>query len=217
MQLTHFLGAIAGHDRMSVRHCFPAWSTCRVPYSDGKTLADRASSWMQVVFSGLGVTIAMVAAVIAYFAWVQPQAAGDGDGPTMPAVVPTAGAGMRVALGELTPAVGAGNIRRSGDDLVIHCATGQSSDRERVVEYDLLGRYTAMEAELRVVTARDTDTRLQLRIVADGPEIAAHTLTKGKPARLNIALTGKQKMRFQLSCQFADGEMTLGDVKLIHS
>ena len=215
---------------MSPRRCFAGMvHTGRVPYSQGKTLADQASSWMQVMFGGLGVSVAIVAAVIAYFAWVQPQSpAGDGQGharsagsatpaPTPPTVPANSDAAAQIALHEFTPMVGAGTIRRSGDDLVMRCATGQSTDLLRIAEYDLLGRYQALEAELRVLTARDADTPLQLRIIADGPEIANHVLTKGGTAKLNVPLTGKQRMRFQLSCQFADGEMTLKNPKLIHS
>jgi hypothetical protein len=205
--------------------------TGRMPDSNGRTLADSASTWMQVVFGGLGVSIAIVAVVIAYFAWVQPHSPDGGDGANPPDVAkpgpgatttgvppPTAPATADVvALGELTPTVGAGNLRRSGADLVMRCATGQSSDRERIVEFDLLGRYTALAAELRVSKARDADTRLQLKILADGPQVADHQLTKVNPTPLSIPLDGKQKLRFQLTCQFPDGEITLASARLTHT
>jgi hypothetical protein len=203
-----------------------------MPDSKDKTLAESASPWMQVVFGGLGVCIAIVALVIAYFAWVQPQSPNNNDeDPADPPPGPAATATTRtdvpvtaapstaagVSLSELTPTVGAGNVRRSGDDLVIHCATGQSDDRLRKVEYDLLGRYTGMDAELRVSKARDSDTPLQLKVFADGPEAANKVVTKGKTTRLSISLEGRQKVQVQLTCQFPDGEITLGSPKLIHA
>jgi hypothetical protein len=200
--------------------------TGRVPDSDGKTLAESASTWMQVVFGGIAVILAVVGLVIAYFAWVQPHSPdGRADKPaadnlppqvtttTGTATAPTAAA-AGTALGKLTATVGTSNIKRDGDDLVIGCATGQSTDRQRVVEFDLLGRYAGLETEVRVSKARDTETPLQLKIFADGPEIANRAFTKAGATRLSVPLTGAQKMRLQLTCQFPDGEITLGDPTL---
>jgi hypothetical protein len=206
--------------------------TGRVPDTKDRTLAESASTWMQVVFGGLGVSVAIVALVIAYVAWVQPHSSdGDGDradpaGPVATGTVatgngapstPAPAAAATVALRELTPTVGAGHVRTAGDDLVMRCATGGSSDRQRTVEYDLLGRYTAMEAGVRVSKARDNDTPLQIRIFADGRETATRTVTKATDTRLSIPLGGMQKMRLRLTCQFPDGEITLADPKLIHA
>ncbi|WP_212986277.1 hypothetical protein [Actinoplanes auranticolor] len=200
--------------------------------AEGKSPAEAASAWMQVVFGGMGVTIALVALVIAYFAWVQPHSpVGEskaGPAPPAPAArtatttgppaaVDPAVTAAPVPLVRLTPTVGADNVRPAGDDLVIHCATGQTSDRRRVVEYDLLGRYTALRAELRVSKARDDDTPLQLKVFADDAVAANQVVTKGKSAPMRIPLDGKQKMRVQLTCQFPDGEIRLGNPGLDHS
>jgi hypothetical protein len=206
-----------------------------VPNSESKSLAESASTWMQVVFGGLGVAIALVALVIAYFAWVQPHSPADDNkaepappapvtkaatpetaGPTADTAGPTAAA-AGVPLVRLTPTVGAGNVRQADDDLVIHCATGQTSDRQRVVEYDVLGRYTALKAELRVSRARDGDTPLQLKVFTDDAIAANQVVTKGKSAPMRIPLDGKQKMRVQLTCQFPDGEIKLDNPELDHS
>jgi hypothetical protein len=200
-----------------------------VPNSESKSLAESASTWMQVVFGGLGVAIALVALVIAYFAWVQPHSPAADDNkaePAPPAPVTkaatpeTAGptsAGAAVPLVRLTPTVGAGNVRPADDDLVIHCATGETSDRQRVVEYDLLGRYAALKAELRVSRARDGDTPLQLKVFTDDAIAANQVVTKGRSAPMRIPLDGKQKMRVQLTCQFPDGEIKLDNPELDHS
>ncbi|MEU8230536.1 hypothetical protein AB0C12_13160 [Actinoplanes sp. NPDC048967] len=200
-----------------------------MPNSESKSLAESASTWMQVVFGGLGVAIALVALVIAYFAWVQPHSpAADDDkaepappapvtGTTTPETAGPTTAAAGVPLVRLTPAVGAGNVRPADDDLVIHCATGQTSDRQRVVEYDLLGRYTALNAELRVSRARDGDTPLQLKVFTDDAIAANQVVTKGKSAPMRIPLDGKQKMRVQLTCQFPDGEIKLDNPELDHS
>lgn len=212
--------------------------TGRVSDSKGRSAADAASTWMQVVFGGLGVSVALVALVIAYFAWVQPHSPDDGGraappvpataaGPATTAAGPattaataappgTAATAATVALGDLTPTVGAGNIRRSGGDLVMPCATGQSTDRQRIVEWDVLGRYTAMEAEVRVSKARDGDTPLQIKVFTDGPQAGNEVVTKGRTTRLSIPLDGREKMRIQLTCQFPDGEITLGNPALTH-
>jgi hypothetical protein len=202
-----------------------------MPETRGKTLAESASTWLQVVFAGLGVTIALVAAVIAYFAWVQPHspdgdevaappdpaATATGPGRTTPLPTTVAPTAAGVALGELPPTVGATYIRRSGADLVMPCATGQTGDRQRIVEYDVLGRYTALDAELRVSKARDRDTPLQIKIFADGPEVANQIVTKGVTTRLSVVLDGRQTMRVQLTCQSPDGEITLGNPRLIRA
>jgi hypothetical protein len=194
-----------------------------VPDSNDKTLAESASTWMQVVFGGLGVCIAIVALVIAYFAWVQPHSPDGDSGPAGPAPAATSkpvtredASGTAVALGGLTPSIGAGNVRRAGDDLVIPCASGQSDDRLRKIEYDLRNIYTGMETEVHVSKARDDDTPLQLKIVSDGAEDANKILKKGDVTRLSVTLVGRKKMRLQLTCEFSDGELTLGSPKLIH-
>lgn len=195
--------------------------TGRVSNSNDKSLMDSASTWMQVVFGGLGVCVAIVALVIAYFAWVQPHSP---DTPDPPAPGPTKGPPTRqdlaaesVALSTLTPTVGVGNVSRSGDDLVIHCASGESTDRFQKIEYDLLGRYTTLEVEVRVSKARDNDTPLQLEILADRSSAANRILKKPDVTRLSVPLAGRQTMQVQLTCQFSDGEITLSGPKLIHT
>jgi hypothetical protein len=181
---------------------------------------------MQVVFGGIAVTIGIVALVIAYFAWVQPHSP-DGTAAPPPAgtstttangttatVPPATVAAAGTALATLTPIVGTSNVQRSDDDLMIHCATGQSTDRQRIVEYDVLGRYAALETELRVSKARDDETPLQVKVFADGLEVTNRALTKASTTRTSVPLSGVQKVRLQLTCQFPDGELTLGDPTL---
>lgn len=203
-----------------------------VPNSEGRSLAESASTWMQVVFGGLGVAIALVALVIAYFAWVQPHSPDSDDNKSdpMPSVAagtarsvtgtppPAASATVNgVPLGQLTPSIGAANVSLTGDDLVIHCATGQTSDRQRVVQYDLLGRYTSLAAELVVAKARDGDTPLQLKVFTDDTEAANQVVTKGKSIRLRFSLEGRQTMRIRLTCQFPDGEIRLKNPRIAHT
>jgi hypothetical protein len=220
-------------------------------------VADSASTWMQVVFGGLGLSVAIVGVVIAYFAWVQPHSPGDddkaaADGPSAAtpsvaapssanpssanpssanpssanpsAAAPSASAGAnpavtrQVPLGRLTAATGGGNVRPDGPDLVIACATGQSSDRQRTIEYDLLGNYAALSAELTVSKARDTDTPLQLAVFTDDRGAGTYTLRKdGASRRLDVALAGAGRLRLQLTCQFPDGEIRLSQPALTHA
>ncbi|GIE93541.1 hypothetical protein [Paractinoplanes rishiriensis] len=201
-----------------------------------------ASTWLQVAFGGMSVTIALVAAVIAYFAWVQPHepgagaAAGDtgrrageaGNG-TPTGTTAARGSGEPATkkpitkkpatkkLASLEPTLGGTNLRRSGNDLVLPCATGQTTDRQRTVEYDLFGRYATAEAALTVTRARDGESPAQIKILADGLVATTVTVTRNHPARLNVPLAGRQKMRLQLTCQFPDSEVTIGNATLIHS
>jgi hypothetical protein len=202
--------------------------TGAVPDSEGKTLADVASTWMQVVFGALGVGIAIVGLVIAYFAWIQPHSPDGGNQAGPPVSATTTGTApaspanrisgkIQVALAELAPSFGGANIHRSGGDLTLPCASGESNDLLRTVEYDLLGRYSTIDGELRVSKARDADTALQIKVFADGQEAAKYILTKGKSIRLKVPIVGRQQMRVELTCQFPDGEITLGNPTLTRS
>ena len=176
---------------------------------------------MQVIFGGIGVVVAIVAAVIAYFAWVQPHSPAPETGgvvaPRDSATPATVHGGDQVPLTTLQPSLGAVNVRRSGADLALGCATGENDDRQRAVEYDLLARYTALSAQLRVSKARDADTPMQVKVFLDGREAAFRTLKRSTTDMLSVPLDGAAKLRIQLTCQFADGELTLGTPRLTHT
>lgn len=193
-------------------------------------VAESASTWMQVVFGGLGLSVAIVGAVIAYFAWVQPHSPADDKGSSGPATagpaVPTtttatataALPSRQVPLGGLAASTGGGNVRPDGSDLVMACASGQSTDRQRTIEYDLLGNYAALSADLTVPKARDGDTPLQLAVFADDRGAGTYTLKKdGTVRRLDVQLAGTARLRIQLTCQFPDGEVRLGNPLLTHA
>ncbi|WP_433362395.1 hypothetical protein ACQPZX_30250 [Actinoplanes sp. CA-142083] len=199
-----------------------------------------AASWTQVVLAGVGVVVAIVAAIFGYFAWIQPHSPASsttaeaklsaapapvsttqpaaGTGSTTPAaatpVTPVAGT---VALASLAPAAGGANIHAGGGGLVMPCASGQSDDRQRTVEYDLLRRYAGLETDLTVSKAPDADSKVQIKIFADGREAANRTLKKGPASRLKVPLDGTEKLRIQLTCEFPDSEITLGNPALAHS
>ncbi|GAA0582315.1 hypothetical protein GCM10010172_79270 [Paractinoplanes ferrugineus] len=216
----------------------------------GKVAAD-AATWMQVVFGGAGVAIALVAAVFAYFAWVQPHApdeptpgpvgttgavattgsaptattgpATTGPATTRPAVTgpATTGAtqatgGRQVPLGRLAPSAGGANIHPAGGDLVMPCASGQATDRQRTVEYDLAGRYTGVTARLRVSKAPDTDSLLQVKVFSDGKEVANQNVTGAASVPLSSQFSGTTTMRIQLTCQSPDSEITFENPTLSH-
>jgi hypothetical protein len=201
--------------------------------SSGAALAGSASTWMQVVFGGLGLSVAIVGAVIAYFAWVQPHSSGDGEpggdkpaavvGMTAPAAVAsrpgaTAAAPKAIPLGSLEASTGGGNVHPAGADLTMPCATGQTTDRQRTVDYDLSGHYTALTGGLTVTKAHDTDTALQVTVFLDDHQIDVHNLTKGGTAGLlDVPLTGGNHLRLQLICQLPDGEVRLDDPTLTHA
>ena len=205
-----------------------------VPDSERKSLAESASTWMQVVFGGLSVAIAIVALVIAYFAWVEPHSPDDDTGRTQraPAATTTSTTGTtatstistpqptvdrrRVALTDLIPSVGGTNVRRAGSDLMMPCASGETSDRHRTVEYDLADRYVAMVAKLTVTKAADPDAQLQLKVFTDELTAANVILTKGKSADVEVALDGKKSLKIQLTCQSPNSEMTIGAPSLTH-
>jgi hypothetical protein len=182
-------------------------------------VAGTASTWMQVVFGGLGLSVAIVGAVIAYFAWVQPHSSNDDNGPPRPAGRTTAPpASQLVALASLTASTGGGNFRPDGSGLDMACASGQSTDRQRSVEYDLLGHYAALGADLTVSKARDGDTPLQVAVFADDRGVGTYTLKKdGTSRRLDVPLAGVGRLRIQLTCQFPDGEVRFGDPFLTHA
>jgi hypothetical protein len=186
-------------------------------------VAGTASTWMQVVFGGLGLSVAIVGAVIAYFAWVQPHSSNDDNPPPGPAgttAARTTGppASQRVALATLTASTGGGNFRPDGSGLDMACASGQSIDRQRSVEYDLLGHYAALGADLTVSKARDGDTALQVAVFADDRGVGTYTLKKdGTSRRLDVSLAGVGRLRIQLTCQFPDGEVRFGDPLLTHA
>jgi hypothetical protein len=212
-------------------------------------LAESASTWMQVVFGGLGLSVAIVGLVIAYFAWVQPHSSDDGRtggdkpaaaalgstaAPALPATtaavpattaaVPattgaTPAAGSKaVPLGRLEATTGGGNVHPAGSDLTMPCATGQTTDRLRTIEYDLSGHYTALTAGLTVTKAHDADTALQVAVFVDDHQIDASNLTKGGAAgRLDVPLTGGSHLRIQLICQLPDGEVRFDAPTLTHA
>lgn len=195
-------------------------------------VAESASTWMQVVFGGLGLSVAVVGAVIAYLAWVQPHSpADDNNGGSRPATAgpavsvtttaataTTAPPPRQVPLGGLTATTGGGNVRPDRSDLVMACASGQSDDRQRTIEYDLLGNYAALSADLTVSKARDSDTPLQLAVFADDRGAGTYTLKKdGAARRLDVQLVGAARLRIQLTCQFPDGEVRLGNPLLTHA
>jgi hypothetical protein len=122
----------------------------------------------------------------------------------------------RVVLTVLTPSFGGGNIHRRGNNLTMPCASGESDDRLRTVEYNLLGRYSILQATLRVTRARDIDTALQISIFADGREVADSTLTMRAPSQLNVPVAGRQEMKIQLVCQFPDSEIAFENPMLVH-
>ena len=204
-----------------------------VPDSERKSLAESASTWMQVVFGGLSVAIAIVALVIAYFAWVKPHSPDDDAGRTerAPAAATTTTGTTAtstvatpqptvdrrtVALMDLIPSVGGTNVRRAGSDLMMPCASGETSDRHRTVEYDLADRYVAMVAKLTVAKATDPDAQLQLKVFTDELTAANVILTKGKSADVEVALDGKKSLKIQLTCQSPNSEMTIGAPSLTH-
>src|SRR4051812_35055693 len=204
-------------------------------------LAESASTWMQVVFGGLGLSVAIVGVVLAYFAWVQPHSPGD-DGPkpadaapgsatraagsatrapgsatAAPGASPTA-APRVVPLGSLAASTGGGNVHPAGDDLIMECATGQTTDRQRAVEYDLSGHYTALATALTVTKAHDADTALQVAVFVDDHQVDARNLTKGGAAApLDVPLTGGNHLRLELTCQLPDGVVRFGAPTLTHA
>jgi hypothetical protein len=196
---------------------------------------------MQVVFGGLGLTVAIVALVITYFAWIHPQSSNDSGGVTpgpptatipagitatpdgtattaggVPAAQPTA-TGQQVALTGLTPAVGGSNIHKQGGDLTMPCASGSASDRQRTVEYELAGRYVNLSATLVVAKAPDSDAALQVKILTDEQQAKSVVLTSGKPEPVNVALDGKQSLEIQLTCQSPDSAITISAPTLTHA
>jgi hypothetical protein len=191
--------------------------------SERNALVESASTWMQVVFGGVGVTVAIVALVIGYFAWVQPHSPDGNTGPTVTSAArptSTSGpshAGRTVALTELTPSVGGSNLHRSGNDLVMPCASGGSTDRQRVAEYELADRYLAITATLTVSKAPDADSQLQVRVFADEQQAANVTLTKGTPTSIDVPLSGKEKLKIQLTCQSRDSGITIGTPTMTHA
>jgi hypothetical protein len=190
-------------------------------------VAESASTWMQVVFGGLGLVVAIVGLVIAYFAWVQPHSSADDtrtvvDGPATTTGATNAAtrapAVKQVPLSGLVATTGGGNVRPDGSDLTMACATGQSTDRQRTIEYDLLGNYAALSADLTASKARDGDTPLQVAVFADDRGVGTYTLKKDGGARkLDVPLTGVGRLRIQLTCQFPDGEVRLGNPVLTHA
>jgi hypothetical protein len=194
-------------------------------------VAESASTWMQVVFGGAGLSVAIVGLVIAYFAWVQPHSAGDDPGDDKPAAAPGAATSAaktttsattappkQVPLSSLAATTGGSNLRPAGNDLTMACASGESDDRQRSVEYDLLGNYARLNADLTVPKARDGDTPLQVAVFADDRGAGTYTLKKdGGSRRLDMPLTGVGRLRLQLTCQFPDGEVRLGNPLLTHA
>jgi hypothetical protein len=190
-------------------------------------VAESASTWMQVVFGGLGLAVAIVGLVIAYFAWVQPHSSADdtrtvADGPATTTGATTSATRApvvkQVPLGSLSATTGGGNVRPDGSDLTMACATGQSTDRQRTIEYELLGNYAALSADLTASKARDGDTPLQVAVFADDRGVGTYTLKKdGGTRKLDVPLTGVGRVRLQLTCQFPDGEVRLGDPVLTHA
>jgi hypothetical protein len=135
-----------------------------------------------------------------------------------PTVTPAPTAdGRRVALLGMKASVGGGNVRRSGSDLSMPCASGQASDRQRVVQYELAGRYTALTGKLTVSKASDADTKLQMKIFTDERQAADFVLTKGNPAVLDVPLSGAQTLEIQLTCESPDSEMTMSAPTLMHA
>ncbi len=204
-------------------------------------MATDVSTWVQVIFAGMGVAIALVALIIAYFAWIRPHAPQDDPDRAAPVPAPSGPAAPSLAssgpaapgsassgpvgttgfppaastvLTGLTPTIGGSDIRTRDGDVALPCATGQTGDRQRTVEWDLRGLYASLRAELLVSEARDDDTSLQMKIFADGRQVGNHVVRRTAPARVEAALDGKQKLRVQLTCQFPDGEVVLRSATL---
>jgi hypothetical protein len=196
-----------------------------------KETASDAATWIQVVLAGAGVTIALVAAVFGYFAWVQPHEPKQvapapvtttavttiTTAATGAATTATVAGGKRVALGQVAASAGVTNVRAVGGDLVMACPNGQSNDQARTVEYDLRGLYTGLEAQLRVSKAPDDDSAVQVKVFSDGREAANKTLTRTATGALDVRFSGTGKMRIQVVCQSPDSEITFGNPTLIHS
>ncbi|RAK25993.1 NPCBM/NEW2 domain-containing protein [Actinoplanes lutulentus] len=198
-------------------------------------MADTASTWMQVVFGGISLSVAIAGLVIAYFAWVQPNSPADTADPgarpvtppaatspvaaTSPATAPEPAttANEVVALAGLDAEIGGSTVQRSGQDLTMACPTGLSTDRQRKIQYDLAGRYLTLTANLAVSKAPDNDSQLQLKVFADDRQAAVHTLSRGKTADLDVPVAGVQKLRIELVCQSRAGEMTFTDPGLTHT
>ena len=211
-----------------------------MPMAKESALAESASTWMQVVFGGLGLSVAIVGAIIAYFAWVQPHSSADepaaisgtaaapngtgpngtgpnGAGPANSSVAAPVAPSRQIALGSLEATTGGRNVHSAGADLTMPCASGQSTDRQRTVEYDLSGHYTALAAGLTVTKAHDADTVFQVAVFVDDRQVDAHNLTKGGDVRLDVPLTGGSHLRLQLICQLPDGEVRFDAPTLTHA
>ena len=76
-------------------------------------LAESASTWMQVVFGGLGLSVAIVGAVIAYFAWVQPHSSSDGEPSGAKPAGPAAALSGSATADGAVKAVPLGNVEAS--------------------------------------------------------------------------------------------------------
>ncbi|MEU8242274.1 NPCBM/NEW2 domain-containing protein [Actinoplanes missouriensis] len=207
------------------------------PAPDDASVAASASTWMQVVFGGISTSVAIAALVIAYLAWIRPHSP---DGPPEPpaaaittttvttigatataATAPppvdattTAAAAGQVGLTTLDPEIGGDKIRITGGNLAMPCASGQSSDRQRSVQYDLAGRYTAFTARIAVAKAPDSDSQLQMKIFADDRQATVHTLADGKSETAHVPLDGVSRMRIELTCQSRLSELTITEPRL---
>ncbi|MEU4558634.1 NPCBM/NEW2 domain-containing protein [Actinoplanes sp. NPDC023936] len=186
------------------------------------------------MFAGISTSVAIAALVIAYFAWIRPHSP---DGPAEPPAAAPAPAATTAAttphptdattataaattarqgvgLTALEPEIGGDKIRVTGGELAMPCATGQSNDRQRSVQYDVAGRYTAFTANIAVAEAPDVDSQLQMKIFADDRQAAVHTLVKGKTETAHVPLDGVSKMRIELTCQSRLSELTITEPRL---
>ncbi|BAL91176.1 hypothetical protein AMIS_59560 [Actinoplanes missouriensis 431] len=201
------------------------------PAPDDASVAASASTWMQVVFGGISTSVAIAALVIAYFAWIRPHSP---DGPpeppatavttpaladattaaTTPTTTTTTAAAGQVGLTTLDPEIGGDKIRVTGGNLAMPCASGQSNDRQRSVQYDLAARYTAFTARIAVTKAPDGDSQLQMKIFADDRQATVHTLVDGESETAHVPLDGVSRMRIELTCQSRLSELTITEPRL---
>jgi len=177
-----------------------------------------------------GAVAAIVGVVIAYLAWIQPHSPDSGSGPAAgspaastsasgigpsPATVPGGQPGRY--LTDLPPSAGAGSAvipPGTRGVLQVRCATGQTGDRYRFVEYDLLGAYAGLTARASVAGPIRPESQAEVEVFTDGRLADNHVFSPRQQADLAAALTGAQQLRLQVTCQDPAGTVTISSALL---
>jgi hypothetical protein len=123
-------------------------------------------------------------------------------------------------LTDLKPIAGAPYLSGGGPSgrhaLVIHCASGQSNDPYREIEWNIVGSYNALSGSVAISGRIDPESPVQLQwFVGDVQVFNNSQLTLGGSRPFSAEINGGHDLKVRVTCQDSAGAATLLDAAVV--